>query len=446
MAEAGKLLQGSSNILGLAVGSRVEGLATAAGHPSGCSGFHFRDSGTRWVLVLGLPNNGEAATQLEGSFNTMDEKFRSQSSPRPAGIQEATCPDRNDTAEDARRIEEAMNDGQKRCKENRNLEKGATLTGEIPTKKEWVFPTPSNRRIPQCSQLEESVDPQKIASLMCKQWKLHSVTPLYRFSHRLLNDYSRDLAVFIAAEKQKGTAGDTKVELDVEVSVTTLLGFKGRERDPGAILIELSPKSQCGASTSEAKKVLWSGWFCCTFGEPALLDSLPEMFTCLPLFLANGNTAFTAVVGSWFQKTFGCCISDCAISSRDLSWMAAMWTGYDVQGGQQMSTELNFSVPIQPHSLDISYAIHPEDARALWNDIHKNADEVTEKEVELFLKCLYSHFFRHFKIHLSATKLVQVSTSVASADCDGKVKFRCSDHLTQVLALLTELAINQIQF
>ncbi|XP_069497214.1 centromere protein L isoform X2 [Ambystoma mexicanum] len=303
---------------------------------------------------------------------------------------------------------------------------------------------PTKRRIPQHSQLEENGDPQKIASLMRKQWNLYSVTPLYSFSHTRLTDYSRSLAVFIAAEKQKGIAVEVDVDLDVKVTVTMLLGLKGQERDPGAILIELSSKPQFGVPVSE-EKIVWTGWFCCTFGDPEILDFLPEMFTCLPLFLVNGTNTFTAIVGSWFQKTFDCCISDFAISSRDLSWMAAMWTGYDVHS-RPMATELLFSVPIQPHSLDISYAIHPEDARALWNDIHKNADEVTEDEVQLFLKCLYSHFFRHFKIHLSATKLVKVSTSVASVHCDGKVKFLCSDHLTRVLALLTELAINQIQY
>jgi centromere protein L len=38
------------------------------------------------------------------------------------------------------------------------------------------------------------------------------------------------------------------------------------------------------------------------------------------------------------------------------------------------------------------------------------------------MDCLYSHFHRHFKIHLSATRWVRVSTSVASAHTDGKSK------------------------
>ncbi|XP_078497947.1 centromere protein L [Lissotriton helveticus] len=303
---------------------------------------------------------------------------------------------------------------------------------------------PSKRRIPQHSQLEESPDPQKIAPLLRKQWKLYSGTPMYCFSHARLKDYSRQLSVFIAAEKQKGMAVQMGLDLVVKVALSTLLGLKGRERDPDAILIQLMSKPPFAASNSE-DKVVWTGWFCCTFGDEEVLDFLPEPFTCLPLFLVNGTETFTALVGSWFQKTFDCCISDFAISSRDLSWMAAMWTGYDVHS-HLAPTELLFSVPIHPQSLDISYAIHPEDARALWDDIHKNRDEVTEEEVQLFLNCLYSHFFRHFKIHLSATKLVKVSTSVASVHCDGKVKFLCSDHLTQVLAFLTELAINQIQY
>ncbi|NXX38020.1 CENPL protein, partial [Tricholaema leucomelas] len=287
----------------------------------------------------------------------------------------------------------------------------------------------------------ESADPQKTAFLLRKRWTLYSVTPLYKFSGAHLRDYARLLSAFIAAEKQKGLAVEIGVELDIKVAVSCLPDLKGSDHDPAAILVQLLSRSSFSKNSED--KLIWSGWFCCVSGDN-LLEKVPEDFTWLPLFLANGAESYTSIVGSWFQKTFDCCFRRLAISPLSLSWMAAMWTGCKVDKTPS-AIELIFSVPCLPQPLDISYAIHPEDAKALWDTVQKTPGEITQEEVDVFMDCLYSHFHRHFKIHLSATRLVKVSTSIASAHCDGTIKFLQSKYLTGVLMLLTELAISQIQ-
>ncbi|NXW48967.1 CENPL protein, partial [Nyctiprogne leucopyga] len=288
----------------------------------------------------------------------------------------------------------------------------------------------------------ENTEPQRTAFLLRKQWTLYSVTPLYRFCPARLRDYARLLSAFIAAEKQKGLAVEVGVELDIKVAVSSLPDLKGSDQDQAGILVQLSLRSPASRKNSE-EKLVWSGWFCCVFGDD-LSKNVPEDFTCLPLFLANGAESYTSIVGSWFQKTFDCCFRRLAISPLSLSWMAAMWTGCKVDKTTS-AMELVFSVPCLPYPLDISYAIHPEDAKALWDTVQKTPGEITQEEVDVFMDCLYSHFHRHFKIRLSATKLVKVSTAVASAHCDGIIKFLQSQYLTGVLMLLTELAISQIQ-
>uniref|UniRef100_A0A8C6RD82 Centromere protein L n=1 Tax=Nannospalax galili TaxID=1026970 RepID=A0A8C6RD82_NANGA len=287
------------------------------------------------------------------------------------------------------------------------------------------FPTPSRRKILQCSQLQEDVDPHKVAFLLHKQWTIYSLTPLYKFSYTNLKEYSRLLSAFIAAEKQKGLAVEVGEDFNIKVIFSTLLGVKGTQRDPEAFLIQILSKSQSSHEHRE-DKVLWTGWFCCVSGD-SLLETVSEDFTCLPLFLANGAESNTALIGTWFQKTFDCYFSPLAISAFNLSWMAAMWTACKMDG-YLATTEFFWSVPCSPQSLDISYAIHPEDAKALWDSVHKTPGEVTQEEVDLFMDCLCSHFHRHFKIHLSATRLVRVSTSVASAHTDGKIKVTSSSN------------------
>ncbi|NXJ63842.1 CENPL protein, partial [Rostratula benghalensis] len=288
----------------------------------------------------------------------------------------------------------------------------------------------------------ESTDCQRTAFLLCKQWTLYSVTPLYRFHNTYLRDYARLLSAFIAAEKQKGLAVEVGAELDIKVTVSSIPDLKGSDRDQAAILVQLSLRSSYSSKNSE-DKLVWSGCFCCVFGDH-LCENVPADFTCLPLFLVNGAESYTSIVGTWFQKTFDCCFHRLAISPLNLSWMAAMWTGCTVDKTTS-ATELIFSVPCLPYPLDISYAIHSEDAKALWDTVQKTPGEITQEEVDVFMDCLYSHFHRHFKIHLSATKLVKVSTAVASAHCDGIIKFLQSKYLTGVLMLLTELAISRIQ-
>ncbi|KYO24335.1 centromere protein L isoform X1 [Alligator mississippiensis] len=302
--------------------------------------------------------------------------------------------------------------------------------------------TPRRRAAPPSPAPQENADPQKMAFLLRKQWALYSVTPLYKFSYANMKEYSRHLSAFVAAEKQKGLAMVVGIDLSIKVIFSTLLGLKGTDRDQAAILVQIASKTQT-TSGKEEEKVVWSGWFCCVFGDE-LLENVPEDFICLPLFLANGAETYTAIIGTWFQKTFDCCFSRLAISPLNLAWMAAMWTGYKVDS-HAVATELIFSVPCIPQRLDISYAIHPEDAQALWDTVQNTQGEVTQEEVDLFMDCLYSHFHRHFKIHLSATRLVKVSTSIASVHSDGNLKILQSKYLIGVLMLLTELAILQIQ-
>ncbi|NXX97046.1 CENPL protein, partial [Centropus bengalensis] len=289
----------------------------------------------------------------------------------------------------------------------------------------------------------KKADPPKTAFFLCKQWTLYSVTPLYGFSGARLKDYARLLSVAIAAEKQKGVAVEMDAELDtnIKVDVSSLPDLKGRNQDHAAILVQLFSRSPTSRRNSE-NKPLWSGWFCSVSGDD-LPKSVPKEFTLLPLFLTNGAECYTSLVGSWFQKTFDCCFCRLALSPLNLSWMAVIWTGHAVDRTAS-AMELVFSVPSLPQPLNISYAIHPEDAKALWDSVHKTPGGITQEEVDVFMDCLYSHFHRHFKIHLSATKLVKVSTAIASAHCSGTIKFLHSEHLTRVLMLLTELARSQI--
>ncbi|XP_068095201.1 centromere protein L [Hyperolius riggenbachi] len=301
----------------------------------------------------------------------------------------------------------------------------------------------SRRTVPQDTLVQETLDPQKAAFLLQKQWNLYSVTPLYNFSYNKLKDYANHLSAHIAAEKQKGLAFEVGTDLTLKATFSPLPGLKGRAKDPAAVLIQVVTKYPTSKKDPK-ERIVWTGWFCAPYLEDYVADIIPDTFVCLPLFLVNGGEQLTAMVGSWLQRSFDCCFGKLLITSHELTWLAAMWTGYEVQE-HMPATELVFSVPVEP-PMTISYTIHAQDFKTLWSDIHKCTGEVTLEEVEQLFQCLYSHFFRHFKIHLSATQLVKVTATVASAHCEGKVKFLNRDHLIQVLGYLTEIAMNNVQY
>ncbi|KAJ8270235.1 hypothetical protein GJAV_G00111950 [Gymnothorax javanicus] len=300
---------------------------------------------------------------------------------------------------------------------------------------------PTNRGIPKPRNLAEQVDPEHIALIVKKEWKLSYVTPLYQFRHTQLQSYSKQLAAFLVTEKQQGVAVEIGQELGFKVVFTNVLGLAETEDDAETVLIQIQSKSPF-AAVGEAPKVVWCGWLSCVSGDVEYLKSLPPDFTCLPLFGVSGADSLTGLVKSWFERTFDCYFGPLAINSTNLEWLAALWTGCHPDTNIRY-LKLAWTIPAQP-PLDVSYTVHPQDAWDLWNSIRQESgprDTVDIEEVSCFIRGLESHFFRHFRIYLSAGTLTKVATALGSAHHDGKIRITCSDMAMSVLALLTECAL-----
>lgn len=95
---------------------------------------------------------------------------------------------------------------------------------------------------------KENVSPDHLALLMKTEWQLSYVTPLYQFRHTQLKNYSRQLAAFIAAEKQQGLAVEVEgLQNSFTVCFSVLQGMVVTDDDPETVLIQvnlrlLSPK------------------------------------------------------------------------------------------------------------------------------------------------------------------------------------------------------------
>lgn len=191
------------------------------------------------------------------------------------------------------------------------------------------------------------------------------------------------------------------------------------------------------ARQDEPQRPVWSGWLTCINGNPEYLRSLPTDFTCLPLFGSSGPESLTATVKSWFQQTFDCCFGPLEISHTSLQWLLALWTNCHKESSIR-HLKMIWTLPAVP-PLQVTYTVNPEDAWVLWNSVRKaqrgesperkegeEEDSIDIEEVVRFVQGLTSHFYRHFRLDLSAGHLSQVSTALGSAKYRGRIKVQMS--------------------
>ncbi|TMS11539.1 Centromere protein L [Larimichthys crocea] len=309
----------------------------------------------------------------------------------------------------------------------------------------------TSRRAPKSHNITDKVNAEQLALLVKTEWQLSYVTPLYRFRHTQLKSYSRQLSAFIAAEKQQGLAVEVEgPQGGVRVSFSVVQGMVEAVDDAETVLIQIHSKPLF-ARQDEPQKSVWSGWLTCINGNPDYLHSLPEDFVCLPLFCSSGPENLTTVVKSWFQQNFDCYFGPLEISHTSLQWLVALWTNCHTESSIQ-HLKMIWTLPVAP-PLQITYTVNPQDAWELWSSVRKapqeenkagkevEEDSIDIEEVMSFIQALKSHFYRHFRLDLSAGSLNQVSTALGSAKYSGRIKISNSKYMITTLTLLTECAL-----
>lgn len=165
------------------------------------------------------------------------------------------------------------------------------------------------------------------------------------------------------------------------------------------------------------------------------MRSLSKDFISLPLFGSSGPEVLTSLVKSWFQQMFDCCFGPLEINHTSLQWLLALWINCHTESNIQ-HLKMIWNIPAVP-PLHITYTVNADDAWALWSSTAKAAEEKNEggetseeescidmEEVTRFMQGLKSHFYRHFRLDLSAGSLSEVSSALGSAKFSGRIKVR----------------------
>ncbi|KAJ0009641.1 hypothetical protein NQD34_001343 [Periophthalmus magnuspinnatus] len=287
--------------------------------------------------------------------------------------------------------------------------------------------------------------PELVSLLTKAEWQLWYVTPLFQFKYTRLKSYSRQLSAFIAAERQQGVAVETEGGHGVKASFSLVQGLAEREGDTEAVLIQIASRPMF-SRPDDPEKTIWSGWFSCVHGNVDYLTSLSQDFVCLPLFCSSGTENITSIVRSWFSRFFDCSFGCLEINHTTLQWLATLWTNCQQEADLQ-HLKMTWTVPVAP-PMQITYTVNSEDAWDLWSSVRKSLRKDTEEEeaidleeVEEFMRELKSHFYRHFKLDLSAGTLQHVTTALGSARSNGRIKISNSRYMMSTLSLLTECAL-----
>lgn len=102
---------------------------------------------------------------------------------------------------------------------------------------------------------KENVSPEHLALLMKTEWQLSYVTPLYQFRHTQLKNYCRQLAAFIAAERQQGLAVEVEgPHSSFKVCFSVLQGMVVTDHDAETVLIQVSARWRLPTLTCAEKK------------------------------------------------------------------------------------------------------------------------------------------------------------------------------------------------
>uniref|UniRef100_A0A8C6UYJ2 Centromere protein L n=1 Tax=Neogobius melanostomus TaxID=47308 RepID=A0A8C6UYJ2_9GOBI len=304
----------------------------------------------------------------------------------------------------------------------------------------------SSRTLPKARNIKEQLDPEHLALLSKTEWHLSYVTPLFQFTYTQLKTYGRQLSAFIAAEKQKGLAVDVEASHGCKVNVSLVQGLVESKEEPETVLVQIVSKPMF-SRPEDPERPVWSGWFSCVDGSPDYLASLPEGFVCLPLFCSSGPQALTSIVKTWFQRTFDCCFGALELDHTTLLWLMALWTNCQPEADLQ-NLKMLWTIPVEP-PLQITYAVRSQDAWDLWSGIRKSQERGEEgeermidiQEVVEFMQELKTHFYRHFRLDLSAGNLSRVATALGSAKSNGRIKISNSRYFITTLSLLTECAL-----
>ncbi|XP_076470491.1 centromere protein L-like [Babylonia areolata] len=305
--------------------------------------------------------------------------------------------------------------------------------------------TPGRLRVRRTPASHSIGKPGALPGLTGKTWQVFYLSPLYRFSThpQSLKQYGRSLATYVVQEGDREIAVDNANSKQCAFSVYE--GLRVAAGDPEAIQILVTSKPDKG-NNSNGGRVLLTAVLCGVDLESNPCVGMKKHFTYYPLLLVKANVALTTILKSWLEMHFDCRLSPLILTSMDLAWTVAMWSGTVSEERKNKSVELLYAAPEECEGLSrITYTIDAMDCKALWDSIRSaDSEEFTGEEVGAFVKSLEEHFYECFRVKLWKMELVRVGTAVAYLG-EGRLKIFSADAAWQVLRLMSELALEQFQ-
>ena len=169
---------------------------------------------------------------------------------------------------------------------------------------------------------EELDNPDSLEMLVGVQWQVYKVSPLWGVVFSDPEEVEEPTVYDEDMLKRQALVISSVVGDQTEVEVASLPGLRGSRFDKEALVITVRRKMG-------GKRVsIFTGILCAT--EAKELHLRHGKAISLPVMLAQGNHEVTERVIHGLEKAFDCVVGKLNLPERELQWMAAMWSGVEL--------------------------------------------------------------------------------------------------------------------
>jgi len=280
-----------------------------------------------------------------------------------------------------------------------------------------------------------------------KQWKLHSLSPLYNFklTDALFKKYGRSLD----AAFSQTNAGPGEDNASVKSHFSVYSGVNVHEDDPPAVRIQVFEKN---AEGGEGKEVLTALLLSVDIdhAQHPITERLQGHFLYYPVLMVCGTVGRAEALFTWMERHFDCHVVPLSFSNTDMRWMLANWCSRRELSSAPHPVMLQYSLKELAPDMGIHYIdckIDSKTCAQLWERLfgdsttRKNMDESV---TDMFMKAVEQHLEYTMSIYFSKLGLSEIGTSLAYISSLGKLKILSNAGVYQVLHLIC--IISQLRF
>lgn len=287
---------------------------------------------------------------------------------------------------------------------------------------------------------DDNGDDVSFENILKKQWKLHSVSPMFNFKSKtsLFKKYSRSLDAAFSQDVFGPLENGS-----VKSSISVLPGLKASNADPDAVKIEVAEKSPEGLGKTVLTAVL-----VCVDIDPAdhpVTPDLRQQFTYFPVLMVSGNKARAETLFKWLEMHFDCHVAPLTFNTDNMRRMLGILS---TKAKDKSAVPVLMQYCLKDISEDlgittINCKIDSTTCKEFWERLCAGVahrESINMELVQSFVDGLEAHLEYTMSIIFSKLTLSEVGTPLAYVSHLGKLKILSKPGVYLALYLICDIS------